>query len=149
MGQSFIFTLIHITKYFRIFHIYFVDCLESFEFNRAQQNMLSMKLQISSLFKTQKTRCLVMKRMRLGSSVYPLLPAFSAIFHNEKKLDYASNGVANSSIPVRKMLRRSIHLAKIVEFKLACASLKNYCALSLYCNFRSTSQYFVHYYDSI
>ena len=35
----------------------------------------------------------------------------------------------------------------MVEFELACASWKNYCALCLYCNLWITSQCFVHYYD--
>ena len=48
--------------------------------------------------------CQMMKRMRLGSSVYLLLRAFIVIIRNEKELDNFSNGVASSSIPVHKML---------------------------------------------
>ena len=63
-----------------------------------------MKLQISSLFETQMASSRMMKRMRLGSSVYLLLRSFIVIIRNEKELDNVSNGVASSSIPVHKML---------------------------------------------
>ena len=101
---SFTFTLHHVAKYFQIFHVDFLDCFESFEFDRTQQKVLSMKLQISSLFETQMANCQMMKRMRLDSLVYLLLRAFIVIICNEKELDNVSNGVASSSIPVHKML---------------------------------------------
>ena len=97
-GPSSTFTLRHVAKYFQTFHIDFLDCFELFEFNGTQQKVLSMKLQISSLFETQMTSYRMMKRMRLGSSVYLLLRAFIVNIRNEKKLDNASNGVASSSI---------------------------------------------------
>ena len=78
-GPSSNFTLLHIAKYFQIFHISFLDCFESFVVNRGQQNVLSVKLQISSLFETQMAWYRVIKRIRLVSSVYLLLSAFLAI----------------------------------------------------------------------
>ena len=96
--------LLHYIMLLNIFHVDFLDCFESFEFNRTQQKVLCMKLQISSLFETQMASCRMMKRMRLGSSVYLLLRAFIVIIRNEKELDNVSNGVTSSSTPVRKML---------------------------------------------
>ena len=149
-GPSSTFTLHHVAKYFQIFHVDFLDYFESFEFNRTQQKVLSVKLQISSLFETQMASCRMMKRMRLGSSVYLLLRAFIVIIRNEKEFDNVSNGVASSSIPVHKMLLSpNITGENGWNWTGLCQLEKLLRTTSLLQLLERLAQCFVHNYDSI